>query len=171
MMESRKNPPPHMASRSSARSDADVGRFLLQFDGRQGDDHHSRAGENAKRILSLAMVGSAKLEDLDGPVAPLCLQEIAEDDDVIRHKLLDAVASDITIFGGALGGEDRSHPIRFKAEATRNNSRRTVALSLNWVKMAPRESKETRVAFTRCTAYSMRASKAPKSKSPETRLS
>ena len=75
MIESRKNPPPHIAS-SSALPEVirGVGRLLLQLQRRERDDDDPLAGDDRERPLALLVVGAAELEDLDGPPADLLLR-------------------------------------------------------------------------------------------------
>jgi hypothetical protein len=50
---------------------------------------------------------AAHLDDLDGPAPPLVSQDVTQDDHVVEHELLDAVAGHVVVLGRALNSDDR----------------------------------------------------------------
>ena len=99
-----------------------VGGLLLQLQRRQRDDDDPLARHDGERPLPLEVVGAAELEDLQGPPADFLVEHVAQDDDVVRDELLDAVARHGAVVLGAFGGDQRRDVQRFRALVIRNSS-------------------------------------------------
>jgi hypothetical protein len=94
-----------------AAADAARGHLLAVLDDGLRQHHHALAREHGEGEVALAVHRAAHLQHLDGAPSHLALVDVPEQDDAIRHELLDPEAGErLTGVIRRLDGEDDGEP-------------------------------------------------------------